>query len=297
MKRILAMILALLLMLSCAAAERMYIFPESNTRLLTWDEVAVWDYESLGYAYNEIFARNGFDFEPGGEYEHYFRTRPWYRPNGTYNNRRDCYTRLSTIEWQNEHLIKEVRAWKKQYGDGGESIWDHFSTGFDTLQGFEYVQLRSGQTIAVYSAPMKTSWRGANGKAEVSTNGAIYAAGWESGWLLLMYETNGGSIRVGYVNAKDIRGGVPMDDYLEFSYAPATVLEKCTLTDDPARTGSAITTLKAGAQVTWLTRFYNNTAWDYVEVTVGGKTARGFIRAGSLDISRDVDPLESIDHK
>jgi len=99
------------------------------------------------------------------------------------------------------------------------------------------------------------------------------------------------------VRAGDIRGGVPMDLNLSFSYDTATVQENCTLTDDPARTGSAITTLKAGAKVTWLTRFYNNAAWDYVEVTVNGKTARGFIRAGSLDIQRAADPLENIDYK
>ena len=73
--------------------------------------------------------------------------------------------------------------------------------------------------------------------------------------------------------------------------------ESCTLTDDPARTGSSITTLRAGTQVTWLTRFYNNGAWDYVEAKVNGKTARGFIRAGSLDIQRSADPLENIDYK
>lgn len=297
MKRILALLLALLMLPAAALAEIMYILPESDIRLLTWDEVAVWDYESLGYAFNEIFARHGYDFNPGGEYEYYFETKPWYHANGTYNNQRDCYTKVSRIEWQNYDLIKEVRAYKKQGGDWGRSIWDDFSTGFDTLQGFEYIELRANQSLPVYSAPTKDSWRGANGKASVSTNGAIYAAGWESGWLLVMYETNNGSVRVGYVDSGSIRGGVPFDLNLDFSYDTATVLEKCTLTDDPARTGSAITTLKAGTQVTWLTRFYNNSAWDYVEVNVGGQTARGFIRAGSLDISRSTDPLENINHK
>ncbi len=297
MKRILALLLTMLLLPAIALADLMYVLPESNTRLLSWDEVAAWDYESLGYAFNEIFARHGYDFIPGGEYEYYFETKPWYRPNGTYNNQRDCYSQVTRTEWQNYELIKDVRAYKRVYGDWGMSIWDNFSTGFDTLQGFEYIELRANQNLPVYSAPSKSAWRGANGKASVATNGAIYAAGWESGWLLLMYETNNGSIRVGYVNSKDIRGGVPMDDYLEFSYDVATVQEKCTLTDDPARTGSSITTLKPGAQVTWLTRFYNNSAWDYVEVNVGGKVARGFIRAGSLDIQRDADPLENIDYK
>ena len=56
MKRILALLLALLMLPAAALAEIMYILPESDTRLLTWDEVAAWDYESLGYAFNEIFA-------------------------------------------------------------------------------------------------------------------------------------------------------------------------------------------------------------------------------------------------
>ncbi len=289
--------LLLLLLPAGALAERMYVLPESDTRLLDWDEGAEWDYESLGYAFNEIFARHGYDFVPGGEYEYYFETKPWYRANGTYNNQRDCYAHLSRVEWDNYELIKEVRAYKKTHGDWGRSIWDDFSTGFDTLQGFDYVELRPNQNISVYSAPEKGAWRGANGKAAVSTNGAIYAAGWESGWLLLMYETNGGSIRVGYVNAKDIRGGIPVDASLDFAYSPATVTARCTLTDDPARTGTSMATLREGAAVTWLTRFYNNAAWDYVETTVDGKPARGFIRAGCLDIQRGSDPLEDIDHK
>ena len=136
MRRILALLLVLLLLPAAALAERMYILPESDTRLLTWDEVAAWDYESLGYAFNEIFARHGYDFIPGGEYEYYFETKPWYVANGTNNNQRDCYSKLNRTEWLNYELIKDVRAYKKAYGDSGLSIWDAFSTGFDTLQGF-----------------------------------------------------------------------------------------------------------------------------------------------------------------
>lgn len=293
MKRILALILVLLMLPFAALAERMYVLPDSDKRLLTWDEVAEWDYESLGYAFNEIFARHGYDFIPGGEYEYYFQTRPWYRANGTGNNRRDCYPRLSRTEWRNYELIKEVRAYKRQH-DGGRSIWDDFSTGFDTLQGFEYIELRSGQKLPVYSAPTTEAWRGAAGEAMISTNGAVYAAGWESGWLLVMYETNTGGVRVGYVKAGSIRGGVPIDCQLTFSYDEASVVTRCVITDDPARNGSAIMTLQPGARVTWLTRFYNRYAWDYVEVSVNGRIARGFIQAGCLDIDRDVDPLENV---
>ena len=46
---------ALLLSIGIASAELNYILPDSNSRELTWDEVARWDYETLGYAFNEIF--------------------------------------------------------------------------------------------------------------------------------------------------------------------------------------------------------------------------------------------------
>ena len=298
MKKVwMAIVLALLAMglMQTALADRMYLFPESDTRQLTWEEVDQWDYESLGYGFNEIFARHGYNFEPGQNYDNYFRAMPWYTPNADSRNQVACYPQLNSVEWYNVDLIKEVRAAKKD-NDYGMSIWDSFSTGFDTLQGFRYIELRSDQKLDVYSAPDASSWRGASGKASVSTNGAIYAAGWVGDWLLIMYETNGGSVRVGYINGNKVRGGVPVETNLHFSYDAATVISTCQLTDDPARSGSAIATLPVGTQVTWLTRFYNNSAWDYVEVWVGGQVTRGFIRAGSLDVNYSTDPLENITH-
>ena len=35
-----------------------YIIPDSDSRLLTEDELWDWQYEALGYIYNEIFARH-----------------------------------------------------------------------------------------------------------------------------------------------------------------------------------------------------------------------------------------------
>lgn len=69
MKKWLTILLAVLLAVSTASAELMYVLPESNVRELTWDEVAEWDWESLGYAFNEIFARHGYVFLPGKKYE------------------------------------------------------------------------------------------------------------------------------------------------------------------------------------------------------------------------------------
>lgn len=288
MKKLLTVLVCVLLCLAVPAAslaELSYLIHDSNTRKLTEDELWQWDYESLGYILNEIFARHGYNFIPGEKYDYYFGCMPWYVPNADPDNETACYPKLNSIEWYNEHLIKEVRQFMRDsgnYNHGGKSVWDSFSTGFDTLQGFRYVELKAGQKLPVYSAPDSRSWQGANGKAKVSTNGNVWAAGWESGWLLVMYETNNGSVRVGYVDGSAIKGNVPENRQLTYEYTQAEVLSSCSLTDDPAKTNSTITTLKPGQTVTYLTSYFNQRAWDYVQTTVNGQTVRGFVPAGHL---------------
>ena len=288
--------LALCLTLPCTAlASKLYLIDDSNTRQLTREELWEWDYESLGYILNEIFARHGYNFEAGGKYDYYFRCMPWYVPNEDSNNQRACYSQLTTVEWKNEQLVKEVRAEMRElndYNSGGKSVWDQFSAGFDTLQGFEFVTMQAGQKLDVYSAPMKSAWRGADGKALVSSNESVYAAGWESGWLLVMYETYTGGVRVGYVCGEDIRGKVSDVGMLNFDYLDASVTRRCTLTDDPIRTGSLITILMPGDQVTYLSTFFSDTPWDYVETVVDGQLARGFIPSGYLNIAQVAEAAE-----
>lgn len=302
MKRLLkALCLLLCLALPAAAlGETSYLMEDSKSRDLTDAELWEWDYESLLYIYNEIFARHGYNFEKGGPFDYYFSCMPWYTPNEDSNNQRACYPKLSGVEWRNVEKIRAVRAGMRAQGTqnkGAKSVWDFFSSGFDTLSNFHYVELAREQRLPVYSAPDQSSWRGANGRAEVSTNGNVFAAGWESGWLWVMYETSNGSVRVGYVSSTDLRGNVPINDMLTFSYEPVTVLSNCTLTDDPARTGSMMTTLTAGTTVTYLTSCFNQHAWDYVETTVNGQRARGFLPAGMLAMEQMEDdaaemPLE-----
>ena len=83
MKKLIVSILALalcLLMTTAALADRMYVLPDSSIRKLSREEVEMWDYESLGYAFNEIFARHGYNFIPGQHYDYYFSAMPWYTP-------------------------------------------------------------------------------------------------------------------------------------------------------------------------------------------------------------------------
>ena len=141
---------------------------------------------------------------------------------------------------------------------------------------FEEVALTRGQSIPVYSAPSSASWRGAKGKARVSTDDTVWAAGYEADWMLVMYETSKGSVRVGYVSCADVLGPLPSLGTLAFEREPLTVSKKTAVTDDVTKKKSTITTLKKGTEVTKLCSWED---WIYIETSVKGKTVRGFIPA------------------
>ena len=279
---------------------------DSDTRLLTEEELWNWDRESLSFMFNEIFARHGFTFKVGGKFYNHFNNLPWYQAIPKVDNQ-TAYSRTTSLEWTNYHTIKRVieqmdaagHRYRKQPGDNllswTDIAWEYAS---ESLTGFSYVAIRSGQSIPVYSAPSASSWRGANGKATVSTNGYIYAAGWENGWLQVYYGlTSGankgkGGIRVGYIQGSQIRGKVDITTQLSFSRTPVTVRAACTLTDDPLRSYSGITTVQAGTTVIYLSTVVNQRGqvWDYIETTVNGQTVRGYIPSGYIDIPADALP-------
>ena len=120
---------------------------------------------------------------------------------------------------------------------------------------------------------------------------ALTTIGNESGWLLVMYETNKGGVRVGYINKGAVKGGVKGDVYnqeLTFGYLPAAVTADCTLTDDPVGRSTSIMSLRAGDRVTYLTSYFNRNSWAYVETTTPeGLTCRGFIPSDCLDTGMD----------
>ena len=144
MKRMTALLLAAALLLgmliTAASADRMYLIPDSETRKLTEEELWGWDYESIGYIMNEIFARHGYVFQSGGKYEYYFNCMPWYEAG--VNKTGHAYT---TVEWDNQNLCKKVRQDMRDQNTtnpGGKSVWTDFDSGFSGLQGFDYVDMK-----------------------------------------------------------------------------------------------------------------------------------------------------------
>jgi len=305
MKKLLAFLLALAIILPCgmmltsnAKADMLYIIPDSNTRELTYDELWDYQYDTLMFAFNEIYARHGYKFNTGSRCYNWFTQMPWYHANESESptNHRATYSQCSKIENANVDLIKRVRRDMKDAGTTnpqGKGMPTPPARNLDNITGFVFLSgMKTGQKFKVFSAPSEASFRAANGKAQVSSNGAIYGMGWENGWLLIMYETNNGQCRIGYIN--NIRGNIPSLPQLSLSRVSCRVLQNSSLTDDPAKSGNPIATLQEGTTVTYLTTMYNSGAWDYIETTINGQTARGFVPSGILDIDT-VDELDEVD--
>ena len=140
-----------------------------------------------------------------------------------------------------------------------------------------------GEKFEVYSAPSARSWRGAKGKASVTSGSEILVAGIEEGWILILYELDSGVTRVGYIDSRKIKGSYTSGDALSFPRRQMTLAESAEMTDDPIRQKTAIGKLKKGTKVTCLAGYRG---FVYVEAKVSGKTARGFIVPSSLGLGK-----------
>ncbi|MBQ9326811.1 MAG: YARHG domain-containing protein [Clostridia bacterium] len=294
-----SLILGCTLLPAVAGMESMYIIPDSDSRLLTYQELWEYKYDTLLYAFNEIYARHGYKFETGSRCYNWFMQMPWYSPNmnESSSDHHTTYAQVTTLEQKNVDLIKEVRAEMRAMNTTnpkGKGLPTPPDTQVDKPRGFSYVQLKAGQKLPVYAAPSTRAYRANSGKAMCSTNGAVYAMGWDNGWMLMLYEaSSAGQYRVGYVDGSAIKGTLPALDQLVWDGSVCEVLTATTLTDDPALTGKSLTRLAAGTRVTYLTSMFNSTEWDYIETIVEGKTARGFVPYGTLSITEtDADEFE-----
>lgn len=82
-----------------------YILPESNVRYYSYDELNMYDAETLRYARNEIYARHGRMFT-SEDLQSYFEMQPWYV--GRYSGDEFQEAWLNEYELQNLIVIKEV---------------------------------------------------------------------------------------------------------------------------------------------------------------------------------------------
>ena len=202
---------------------------------------------------------------------------------------------MTNIDWANERLIKEVRAEMRALGTTNEGGKVLPATAFEpemygAFSQFRKVYFAPNQKMPVYSGPGTHYHRSANGKALASTNGNVYVGGWENGWLMIMYWTNDYNVRVGFTQSSNFKDKIDVP-HLRFEYVPATITYRIALTDDPVASYTPMATLEAGTQVTYLSEFFNEQHWAYVETTVSGVQMRGFVDAGAVRLlSMEADP-------
>ncbi len=289
-RRVLSLVAAAMLAAACmapleASASNFYIIPDSDRRELTSCELWEWQYEALGYILNEIFARHGYPFNPGGSYDRWFSRQSWYRMNPVLT-KTECYEQLSNLEWDNEQLVKQVRQQMRDMGTrnpGGKTLPNLEPDLYNIPDLFEEYLFEPGQRLTVYTGPGTQYLRAAGGKAVTSTNGTVYVAGWDGGWLMVLYRTNAGGARIGYVNGSTIRGGV-YSDPLSFDYREAAISRGCSITDDPVGSYAPLATLRAGDRVTFLTTLLNREAWAYVEAWTSAGLLRGCVPFDAVNI-------------
>ncbi len=145
--------------------------------------------------------------------------------------------------------------------------------------------VKKGTKIPVFGAPFDDAWRGAKGKAYVSSSESFTVLGGSAmdDWLLVSYRVNKKSGRIGWIRTPkgfDVYGqthSVPM------ARALLETARNTVLTDDPAGSLRAVRTLPAGEQVIGLFSVYRGeTTWACVETEADGKTVWGFVNAQDL---------------
>ena len=153
------------------------------------------------------------------------------------------------------------------------------------------VRFTGGRKYPVYSAPSETSLRGGKGKALVSTNDWIQVFGQDKGFILIQYDITRDHMRFGYIDAAALPKNTQVKA-LNFSGRLMKAKAATPLTDDPLNSRAALGSLAAGQDVVQLATMG---AWVYVETTLNGLAARGFVPAGSLEegIQATFPPVQS----
>ena len=143
-------------------------------------------------------------------------------------------------------------------------------------------------TCPVYTAPSEQAYRCANGKAACQTNVKMDDAGFVSGWLLVRYETNNGNYRVGYIPPRYVKG-YTSKMAPHFGFIPATANDTILVTDNPMSHIDYFAELEPGEEFYILSKYdyykKNGLEWWYIQCTVDGQVACGFIDCGTSDFS------------
>ena len=91
-------------------------FPQTRERLLSASDVASWDFASVRYAINEIYARHGYAFQ-NPDIRRRFQTFSWYQSKPNLSMEELEKSHLSRIERANSQLLAERRHLLEGHGE------------------------------------------------------------------------------------------------------------------------------------------------------------------------------------
>ena len=129
----------------------------------------------------------------------------------------------------------------------------------------------------VYSGPGTGYLRGADGKSQFISRNFSYG-GLEGDWMLVRCSVRTGT-RYGYINVREYRDQLQGIPRLDFAWLGADITRDTALWDSMMQaTMGPLGYLRQGTRVTYLSTFVGKEmTLAYVEATVNGKKARGFV--------------------
>ena len=178
--------------------------------------------------------------------------------------------------------------WGAEADEWGLEYMLDAAPGFDggANATWKTIGAKKGAKLPVYSAPFDGAWRGAKGKAALSTGESFRLLGAAQGgqWLMVEYSVDRNARRVGWIRTPD---GTDGNSLFEYTWQPRRLLcgvtRSVSFTDDPRAGKREVRKLAAGEEVIAMFSLESKgTLWAYVETAVDGKPAWGFIPLDAL---------------
>ena len=150
-----------------------------------------------------------------------------------------------------------------------------------TLHKLSFQQKKDGLGLGdcpVYTAPSVKALRLANNRQAVDTDKELYDGGkTEGGWLLVRYDPGNGKIRTGYIPPRYVSKYKSSFSLKKLDNIQVIAANEIHVTDDPNTGENIFATITPGESFRILAKYTYYCNWWYIECSVDGKTARGFI--------------------
>lgn len=150
------------------------------------------------------------------------------------------------------------------------------------------IKFAGGRQYPVYTGPGEQYTRSGNGKGSVSTNDWIQVFGRLGNWIMIQYDISKDRYRIGWISASALPKGAKVETFdRAFEYYALedmldnTVLQACSLTDDPFNSRTSIAELPAGQVITEIV--YDYEGWSYIRTVIDGQEIFGFVPSDCID--------------